>query len=729
MTASTQLVDRVSGALASRFSRRGFFARSAVVGSAIAANPVTYALTPTDAYAAVCSCSGQGCECGSTCCDGYTEFCCTLTGRNQCPPGSLLGGWWKVDGSGFCNGPRYYMDCNAPCNGCGCGSAGVCGGGCSGTSCGCGLGNCGNRKAGCTAFRYGQCNQQVACIGPILCRVVTCLAPWEIDGSCTTTARYDAATAFHDRACLHQVLGDVNAASEAVVGGAPGIRVSGWALDYDTKNPIDVHVYVDGNFAAAVTANVSRPDVAAAYPGMGPSHGYDVAIPAAAGTHNVCVYGINTGPLGNGNPVLGCRSVRVGSPFGNLEAFSVGPGNVTLSGWAIDPDTNGPIDVHVYVDGAFAGLGSANVNRPDVGAVFPSAGPNHGFAVTVPVPAGRHDVCAYAINVGNGSLNPQLGCFSVEVGNPIGQLDEPSPAPAGIVVSGWAFDPDTPTSPISVRIEVDGTPVATTSADIGRLDVATAYPAAGANHGFSATVPATPGTHSVSVVALNVGSGANKRIATRNVEVRTGAPFGNLETVSAGPGQVRVTGWVIDPDSASAIDIRVDLDGVAAGTSSASVDRADVGAVFPGYGRVHGFDVVVPAANGFRTARVVGLNVGAGSSAVVGTRQVLVGGNPFGNLETVAAGYGGILVAGWAIDPDTASSIPVHVYLDGRYLGQTTADRSRPDVGGVFPLYGANHGFSYFFPVAPGRHDVCVFAINQGPGTDNPIIGCGTVQA
>ena len=80
---------------------------------------------------------------------------------NQCPPGSLLGGWWKVDGSGFCNGPRYYMDCNAPCGGCGCGGSGVCSGGCSGTGCGCALGDCNNRKAGCIGFRYGQCNQQV----------------------------------------------------------------------------------------------------------------------------------------------------------------------------------------------------------------------------------------------------------------------------------------------------------------------------------------------------------------------------------------------------------------------------------------------------------------------------------------------------------------------------------------------------------------------------------------
>ncbi|MEE8376431.1 MAG: hypothetical protein V3S26_08945, partial [Acidimicrobiia bacterium] len=35
--------------------------------------------------------------------------------------------------------------------------------------------------------RYGQCNNQVSCLGPIVCRVVTCVSPWEWDSSCTKT--------------------------------------------------------------------------------------------------------------------------------------------------------------------------------------------------------------------------------------------------------------------------------------------------------------------------------------------------------------------------------------------------------------------------------------------------------------------------------------------------------------------------------------------------------------
>ena len=94
----------------------------------------------------------------------------------------------------------------------------------------------------------------------------------------------------------------MNVVEETVVERPPAIRVAGWALDYDTNASIDVHVYVDGQWAARATANASRPDVAAAYPGMGPAHGFDVSVPAGPGPHTVCVYGINAGPSGNGEP-------------------------------------------------------------------------------------------------------------------------------------------------------------------------------------------------------------------------------------------------------------------------------------------------------------------------------------------------------------------------------------------------------------------------------------------
>ena len=188
----TDIVEKASALLAGTSGRRRFLAKAALAGSAVVAAPRRFALEPLSAYAAVCTCSGSSCDCGAACCDGYTEFCCTITGRNSCPPGTALGGWWKADGSGYCGGPRYYLDCNTTP-----GNEWVC-------SCGCAGGNCNNRKSCCTNFRYGQCHQEIPNMGAIHCRVVTCTPPWQLDATCTTTLRTDQATASHDAPCLHE---------------------------------------------------------------------------------------------------------------------------------------------------------------------------------------------------------------------------------------------------------------------------------------------------------------------------------------------------------------------------------------------------------------------------------------------------------------------------------------------------------------------------------------------
>ena len=210
---SRTIVERLSRVIDGRASRRGFLSRSAMGATALAVAPTVYALRPTSAHAAICDCSGRVCECDNGCCDGYTDFCCHLTGENLCPPGTVVAGWWKADGSGFCDidgpRPRYYLDCNLTCDdGCGCDGTGVCSQECAGADCRC-AGDCHSRSVECTRFRYGQCNQHVECLGAIKCRVVTCVPPWEWDPSCTTEVATDDQTALHDRPCLHVGFTDV----------------------------------------------------------------------------------------------------------------------------------------------------------------------------------------------------------------------------------------------------------------------------------------------------------------------------------------------------------------------------------------------------------------------------------------------------------------------------------------------------------------------------------------
>lgn len=83
-----------------------------------------------------------------------------------------------------------------------------------------------------------------------------------------------------------------------------------------------------------------------------------------------------------------------------------------MSGWALDPDTASPIEVHAYADGVGRAF-SADVIRPDVGAAY-RLGDNHGFSNLVPLASGAHRVCVYAIDSAGGN-NPLLGCRDVVV--------------------------------------------------------------------------------------------------------------------------------------------------------------------------------------------------------------------------------------------------------------------------------------------------------------------------
>ena len=219
-----RLADRIVRGLTKRLdrgpTRRRFLINTAVVGSALAVNPLKFLLRPGTAYAALC---GPDAGCGS----GWTAMCCSVGGgSNTCPPGSIPAGWWKADNSSFCNGAaRYYIDCNATCGPCACGPSGLCDPSCVACACHCNTGSCDERHTCCTEFRYGQCNQDVACLGPIVCRVVTCVPPWMFDAKCTTTSATSNATALHDAPCLHY-----EHASVFGFGGATGMGAPAGAL-------------------------------------------------------------------------------------------------------------------------------------------------------------------------------------------------------------------------------------------------------------------------------------------------------------------------------------------------------------------------------------------------------------------------------------------------------------------------------------------------------------------
>lgn len=421
------------------------------------------------------------------------------------------------------------------------------------------------------------------------------------------------------------------------------------------------------------------------------------------------------------------------SPFGNVEVVQAAPGVFHVAGWAIDPDSSASIAVHVYVNSVGAAT-TANVDRPDVGAAYSSAGSAHGFSIDVPAQgSGTASICVYGINVGQGD-NALLGCSNVQAmsGSPVGAVDSLQPVEGAIQVSGWAIDPDT-ASPIPVHVYVDSDGTALV-ANGDRPDIASHYPAYGSQHGYSATVAATPGLHRVCVYAIDQGPGDNAALTCQNVTV-TGAreagraPKGNFESLSVTGSTATVSGWALDPDTLGSVTVRISVDGVPT-TATADSARADIAMAFPGYGADHGFSqsVRLPSAQAevcVSVINTVGDNMSLGCRTATGR---IANRSPVGSLDVVQAAPGVFNVSGWAADPDTTDPIPVHVYV-GSTGTAFVANGDRPDVASAFARLGGQHGYSVTVPATGGGSvTVCAWGIDVNAGA-NTRLGCRTLTA
>ena len=409
--------------------------------------------------------------------------------------------------------------------------------------------------------------------------------------------------------------------------GPGAVQVGGWAIDPNTKDPIGVRWYSDGRLLGTLPADASRPDVGRAYPGFGDSHGIKSTLTVGPGLHRICGYGVNVGP--GKEALLGtCQSVEVrsGSPFGGMDASAGGPGRITVRGWTIDPDTTRSARVDVYVDDVLASRAPAGAPRPDVGRVHPAYGDSHGIDVTFTAAAGQRRVCAYALDEVAPGAPTLLGCQTVTVADtsPFGGMDVTTSG-STVQVNGWTIDPDT-TGPVQVRTSVDGVVLGTTAANGQRPDVGRAYPAFGPAHGIVARHDLVPGSHRVCVTAVNVGGGRDVQLGCATAVVgASSSPLGGTDASSASAGTVRVQGWTFDPDQPRT-SLRVDtyVDGVGVASGPAEVSRPDVARVHPAAGPLHGIDRTVAVRAGSRTVCSYAINVGAGSTVLLGCEVVTV---------------------------------------------------------------------------------------------------------
>jgi hypothetical protein len=302
-----------------------------------------------------------------------------------------------------------------------------------------------------------------------------------------------------------------------------------------------------------------------------------------------------------------------------IDRTVVAGGQITLIGWAVDQDRPST-SVTMQTSDSTGAVHSVTANqpRPDVNATFGITGA-HGytFTFTEPNTATSDRYYCLSIVVPGQQLSSQ-SCFTVHVTySPFGSVDallQQSGQP--ILLQGWAFDPDAPSTSATVHTYVDGTLVSGAIANLPRADVNAAYRVTG-QHGFSIPVTPVQGTHSYCVYGINVGAGGNDLIGCRTATVN-GNPIGYQDPLLASGPPTVVHGWAFDPDAPTAsiyVDIYVDGTTFVAHVPT-TVPRPDVNAV-EGITGTHGFSATVPSLPGMHQYCVYGINVGPGVNTLL----------------------------------------------------------------------------------------------------------------
>lgn len=430
--------------------------------------------------------------------------------------------------------------------------------------------------------------------------------------------------------------------------------------------------------------------------------------------------------------LVALRYPEASSPAGVVDTVA-GSRAILARGWAIDPNTSDPVEVHAYLDGVGHNLGQADDDRPDLAVTFPRTGPAHGFSHVFEAQSpGVHRLCVFAINTGPGS-NRLLRCEDVVVptGPPTGLIDEARLGPDGqLTVRGWSVDPDV-ADPLETHVYLDGVGINLGPTADERGDLLGPFPLSGVRHGFHWTTEVSDAPHRVCVFAINKGPGSNTLLGCRDLSPPRGSPIGSVDVLSAGPdGTMGVSGWAIDPDVSRSIPIHLYVDGEGADLGPTNLERADVAAAQPGYGPRHGFASIRSGLSpGTHQGCVFAIDTTGDPHTLLGCRSVTVpSGSPYGVVDAMTTSGRKVRVQGWAIDPDTAASVGIHVYVDGVGVDAGRADDDRPDIDVAFPGYGPEHGFSWrSATLAEGSHEVCVFAIDAAGGHPNTLLSCASV--
>jgi len=187
----------------------------------------------------------------------------------------------------------------------------------------------------------------------------------------------------------------------AAAGGVGTLSLAGWSTDGDGTAPRVVTVVVDG---------VAR------WQGWTSADGeFSTRMTGVvAGRRDACLAIRNEGRGSDVTAACAAVDVAGASPVGNVDGFTRNGNYLSISGWADDPESDAPIPVDVVLDRQRVFRAVGGRPRPDVLAVRGAGGDSGFLQELYGVPAGSHELCAVARNVGGGS-DQTIGCRSVVV--------------------------------------------------------------------------------------------------------------------------------------------------------------------------------------------------------------------------------------------------------------------------------------------------------------------------
>ena len=167
--------------------------------------------------------------------------------------------------------------------------------------------------------------------------------------------------------------------------------------------------HVAGTVASGTRIRLSAGTVSADVTSSGGR--FSGALPLPAGSHRVCATSLDA--AAGFQRALGCGDLDApGAPSGRLDDLDGSAATIRVTGWALDPQTAGPVRVQIIRNGEVVATVQADRDRSDLGDAAARYGTSHGFDAGIVPEPGRNRICVHIIGVGGGG-DAGAGCSEI----------------------------------------------------------------------------------------------------------------------------------------------------------------------------------------------------------------------------------------------------------------------------------------------------------------------------